>query len=100
VIVNEVGSANAEKCVVALINPFGDPIDMRVLFKHFYREQNADDPRLAADPNSIYYLKNKKMQEHKEQFKNLLKKHKPAIILLTVTDKEAQQMKDRSSGNA
>jgi len=78
-------------CVVSLVSPFGDPIDMRVLFKDFYKTFQRE----FDDPQSYEAMREAKRIEHQNVFKLLLKRYKPSVILLPVVDKETEMCKKK-----
>jgi hypothetical protein len=79
-----------ENCIVALVSPFGDPIDMRQLYKTFPKEPKEGQ----ILKSSLDQLKEKKRMEHRDTFKTMLQRHTPAIILVMLTDMDARRMKE------
>jgi len=81
-----------DTCCCALVNGFGEPVDVRMLFKSFYKTKS---PRMAPpEPGSHMAMMEQKREEHRETFKKLLVTHKPAIILLPVCDKDVTIMRE------
>eukprot|EP00927_Polykrikos_kofoidii_P033971 TRINITY_DN28813_c0_g1_i1.p1 TRINITY_DN28813_c0_g1~~TRINITY_DN28813_c0_g1_i1.p1 ORF type:complete len:1906 (-),score=338.66 TRINITY_DN28813_c0_g1_i1:99-5756(-) len=89
VIVPEIGSENV---VLAVVNPHGDPVDMRVIFKNFYQPPQERDATL--DPTSFEYLRLQKRIEHNDVFRKTLIRHTPAVVMILVGDKSVKRMKD------
>eukprot|EP00930_Biecheleria_cincta_P033868 TRINITY_DN23440_c0_g1_i1.p1 TRINITY_DN23440_c0_g1~~TRINITY_DN23440_c0_g1_i1.p1 ORF type:complete len:2025 (+),score=362.66 TRINITY_DN23440_c0_g1_i1:63-6137(+) len=86
VIVPEVG---ADTVVVGFINMFGDPIDMRQLFRKFFDRP----PPFEREAGSFMWLKEKKIAEHRQNFKEMLTTYKPSVVLIAINDPEAVGMK-------
>lgn len=82
-------TAEIETCVVAFVSAYGDPVDMRVLFKNFYQPPNAN---YLPEIGTALHARLVKRLEHRNLFMNLVKRYKPAVILLPVCDTSADQM--------
>lgn len=86
--------ASEETCQVAFVNAYGDPVDMRVLFKDFHKP--PPDPQRQqfrpVVPGSWQALVEEKRMEHRTIFRSLVIKHKPSIILLPVCNMQAQSL--------
>eukprot|EP00929_Paragymnodinium_shiwhaense_P076635 TRINITY_DN39433_c0_g1_i1.p1 TRINITY_DN39433_c0_g1~~TRINITY_DN39433_c0_g1_i1.p1 ORF type:complete len:1894 (-),score=517.53 TRINITY_DN39433_c0_g1_i1:113-5794(-) len=88
--------ADSDNCVAALVNAYGDPIDMRVFFKEFCSPSLWDDEkhfRALAERNSASCMQLMKQREHSTQFRVLLKRYKPAVIAMVLNSPEASGMK-------
>jgi len=82
-----------DQCVAALVNQFGDPVDVRILIKSFFIEPNSRELENPPPVGSWKAVKLAKEKEHRIQFLNMIKLHQPALILLPVSDLETQHMK-------
>lgn len=87
VVVPELGQ---DTCVVAFVNKFGDPIDMRELFTQFHRPKRDE---VAFDPLNVSHLKDRKYLEHRNTFMDLLRYNSPDVVLLPILSQEAMMMK-------
>lgn len=82
-----------ESSVVVFLNPFGDPVDMRMLFKTFLQEPVEITEKNQG--NQTLLLREEKKKEHRETFCQMVKRHKPSIILLPLTDNQVPRMKEQ-----
>ncbi|CAE7482423.1 emb-5 [Symbiodinium sp. KB8] len=89
VILPEVG-IDVETAIVGFVNAFGEPVDMRQVFKSCLKIQHNQS---RYEKGSFNYDKDQKIFEHKAIVENLIATHKPSFILLAVTDPEIMRLK-------
>ncbi|CAK0820290.1 unnamed protein product, partial [Prorocentrum cordatum] len=83
-------SRKEETATLALVNSWGDPVDVRQVFAEFW------SPELP--PEKLGFLRgHKRLQEerrveHQEVFKRLLREHKPSFILLPVLTRDISRI--------
>jgi len=89
VILPEVGLA-VETAIVGFVNAFGEPVDMRQVFKSCLKIQHKES---RFEKGSFNYDKDQVILEHKAVVENMIATHKPSVILLAVTDPEIMRLK-------
>lgn len=82
VILPEVG---LETIIAGFVNMFGDPIDMRQLFRKLF----ALPPKVPPDYGSFPWLKEKKIAEHRQIFREMLTTYKPSVVLIALNDPDS-----------
>ncbi|CAE8617028.1 unnamed protein product, partial [Polarella glacialis] len=89
VVLPEVG---LETVIVATVAKNGDPVDMRQIFKLALKIPGMN--QRVHEPGSWEDLKDRKVQEHRDTLKALIKEYKPSVILVAITDSETLRMQE------
>ncbi|CAK9066173.1 Transcription elongation factor SPT6, partial [Durusdinium trenchii] len=84
--------ATSETCVVGFVNAFGEPVDMRSVFKRCLHLPRA---RLNPVEKGSYNDEvDVKIAEHRESLRQLFATYKPAVVLLAISDSNILKMKN------
>mmetsp|Transcript_11118 Transcript_11118/g.39321 ORF Transcript_11118/g.39321 Transcript_11118/m.39321 type:complete len:2003 (+) Transcript_11118:82-6090(+) len=78
--------------MVAYVNQYGDPQDMRKLFSKF---ADANNKVLSAPPGNVSHLRQDKMREHGKVFKKMLRTYEPALVLLPIVMPDTSRLKQK-----
>eukprot|EP00928_Gymnodinium_smaydae_P039653 TRINITY_DN27044_c0_g1_i1.p1 TRINITY_DN27044_c0_g1~~TRINITY_DN27044_c0_g1_i1.p1 ORF type:complete len:1787 (-),score=468.00 TRINITY_DN27044_c0_g1_i1:64-4899(-) len=93
-VVVPISSKENDMCAVALVNPYGDPVELRVLYRQFYEKDSEKDE--LHKPNSYLWLRVQKRREHRELFKKMLKNpvHTPAVVVIQASDRDVRRCQE------
>jgi len=84
-------AVSSDSAVVTIVNEYGEAVVQHALFRTFFKyNPELDDKKKHTDP--LVALLGAKQKEHYEIFKNLLKKYRPALIVIPVLDDSATTM--------